>query len=232
MNKIFYFILLLLPSCTFNAERSLWQETLERNSFEAYYQFSLKHKESKYLHAAYDSLSSHFNHDRIALAFYHQVMQKQVLPADQFSLEIIGPYDNLGKITSNNVFEIYISENNEVSYDGANSISDDSQTVIKYFLTNLAEKRTKSIHQLGKREVSKGIIWISVELNQIKQGQTTSWQKLFEIYWNVHDLIKDMRSEAAINEYDESFENLQKEEQLAITELVPLVCVFEFKSLK
>ncbi|WP_282013673.1 hypothetical protein [Marinifilum flexuosum] len=216
-------------------ENRLWKQTIERNRFEDYFRFALKYKDSKYLNVAFDSLATTLNHDSICLAVYNQAIYVPSFHEYNLSVEFLNPYDNLGKITKRNVFNISILKGDHVLIEGVKLDHVNLKSELKKFLRNpknenyLSEKRVRIIKELGRREVSRGLIWISGDFNPIGTSQNTSWRKYFEIYWKVHTIIDEMRHESALLEYGQPFEKLSKNEQQSIIKLVGLVCVFEFK---
>jgi len=227
--------LILLFGCSSASEDEVWNEVNEKGRFVDYFRFALLYEDSDYLDVAYDSLSSLLDHDSIYIAEYYDIPEFVSNKDYGFNLYLYDPYDDIGRYFRRNVYPIKINNENSVLYKGEDLQMDEVRIRIERFLINpdnidsLSEQGVVLVDLLGERKLSKGIIEIRGEFDEIGIGQTTKWESYFNVYWNIKSIYRGLREDASIEEFNKPYDKLDIDEKKAVDTLISFYCLFSFK---
>ncbi len=125
------------------------------------------------------------------------------------------PEEKSVTIEEQNIFELLINSEDKILVDGEPVIISELNELVKKFLMETSEKTEIELPLIGKQMTSEGVI-------SIRNERGTSYEFYIAVQKELKKTYNEIRDKYSKEFFNSSFENLEKEKQNVIKDLVPL----------
>lgn len=126
------------------------------------------------------------------------------------------PKKELIEIEEQNIFVILVNKENQIIVDGDLIEIDALKEMVKKFLLETSDKTTIDLPLIGKQKASKGVI-------SIQNDRGTSYEVYVAVQNEIIKAYNEIRNSYSQKFFSSSFDNLDKEKQKIIKDLVPQI---------